>query len=107
MVMEVPLEANLSASRASKREHAQEVGHLQRLSRDSARGIVGQAGMRVEGELEDALPLRVHRFFAGTPGANAMAIGRWGVRRALHLLAPSLARRVFTVHYACLCLPGS
>ncbi len=36
VVMEVPLESNLSARRASKREHAEEVGHLQRL--DRARG---------------------------------------------------------------------
>ena len=35
--MEVPLEANISARREGKREHAEEVGHLQRLDRDSAR----------------------------------------------------------------------
>jgi SAM-dependent methyltransferase len=104
VVMEVPLEDNLSARRASKRKHAQEVGHLQRLNRGSARAIVGQAGLRVECELEDALPLEVHRFFAATATANAIAAGRWGVRRGMHLLAPSLARRVFTVHYACLCV---
>jgi hypothetical protein len=27
------------------------------------------------------------------------------LRRAIHELAPSLARRLFTVHYACLCAP--
>ncbi len=36
VLVEVPLEDNLSAKRASKREHAEEVGHLQRLSRDDA-----------------------------------------------------------------------
>src|ERR1700689_401124 len=36
VVVEVPLEANLSARRAGKREHALEVGHLQRLDRRAA-----------------------------------------------------------------------
>jgi ubiquinone/menaquinone biosynthesis C-methylase UbiE len=105
VVMEVPLEDNLSAKRAGKREHADEVGHLQHLSRATARAIVSQAGLVVAGELEDSLPLEVHRFFAKTRGANAAALGKWGVRSGLHTLAPALAKRVFTVHYACLCLP--
>jgi ubiquinone/menaquinone biosynthesis C-methylase UbiE len=107
VVVEVPLEDNLSARRSGKREHAEEVGHLQRLSRNSARAIVAQAGLRIVGELEDPLPLKVHRFFASTPAANAAATGRWGMRRGLHMLAPPVARRLFTVHYACLCLPWS
>ncbi len=105
VVMEVPLEDNLSAKRAGKREHADEVGHLQHLSRASARAIVAQAGLRIAGELEDPLPLEVHRFFASTPAAHVAALGKWGVRRGLHALSPALAKRVFTVHYACLCLP--
>jgi SAM-dependent methyltransferase len=107
VVVEVPLEDNLSARRAGKREHADEVGHLQRLSRAGARAIVAQAGLRVVGELEDPLPLEVHRFFASTPAARAAALGKWGMRRGLHALAPALAKRVFTVHYACLCLAGA
>jgi SAM-dependent methyltransferase len=105
VVVEVPLEDNLSARRGGKREHAREVGHLQRLGRDSARAIVGQAGMRVAGEIEDPLPLEVHRFFARGVVREATATGRWAIRGAMHRLAPGLARRTFTVHYACLCLP--
>ena len=105
VVMEVPLEANLSARRASKREHAEEVGHLQRLDRADARAIVRQAGLRVAGELEDPLPLAVHTFFATSPLARARATVKWALRAGLHRLAPGLARRLFTVHYACLCLP--
>jgi SAM-dependent methyltransferase len=105
VVMEVPLEDNLSAKRAGKREHAEEVGHLQRLGKSSAHAIVSQAGMRVAGEIEDPLPLDVHRFFARSRVANFSAIGKWGARRGLHQLAPALARKLFTVHYACLCLP--
>ncbi len=108
VVVEVPLEANLSAGRAAKREHADEVGHLQRLSRADAREIVARAGLRVAGELEDPLPLSVHRFLVpSTSSARAKATAKWGARAGLHRLAPPLARRLYTVHYACLCLPGS
>jgi SAM-dependent methyltransferase len=106
VVVEVPLEANWSARRAGKREHAVEVGHLQRLDRRAARAIVADAGLSLEGELEDALPLSVQRFFATTPAASSAATAKWALRSALHRLAPALALRLFTVHYACLCLPG-
>jgi SAM-dependent methyltransferase len=105
VLVEVPLEANLSARRSSKREHADEVGHLQRLSREHARLIVARAGLRIACELEDPLPLAAHRFFAATPSARALATAKWALRAGLHCLAPSSARRLFTVHYACLCLP--
>ncbi len=105
VLVEVPLEANWSARRAGKRAHAAEVGHLQRLDRDAIRRIVARAGLRVGAELEDPLPLRAHRFFAVTPGARAAASAKWAVRASLHRIAPPLARRMFTVHYACLCVP--
>jgi len=107
VIVEVPLEANLSARRASKREHAAEVGHLQRLSRDQARLIVARAGLRIACELEDPLPLEVHQFFAAGAASRATASVKWALRVGLHRLAPSLARRLFTVHYAFLCLPAA
>lgn len=107
VLMEVPLEANLSARRASKREHACEVGHLQRLDRAGARAVVARAGLRIACELEDPLGLSVQLFFASTPVARARATAKWALRAGLHRLAPGLARRLFTVHYACLCLPGA
>jgi len=107
VIVEVPLEANLSARRASKREHAAEVGHLQRLDRVTARRIASDAGLRVVGELEDPLPLQVHRFFATTAPTRAAITAKWAVRVGLHRLAPSLARRLFTLHYAFLCLPAA
>ncbi len=103
VVLEVPLEANLSARRAGKRKHAAEVGHLQRLDRAAVRQIVAGAGLALGGELDDPLPLEVHRFFADTRYARAAATARWAVRGGLHRAAPALARRLFTVHYACLC----
>jgi SAM-dependent methyltransferase len=104
VVIEVPLEANLSARRAGKREHAAEVGHLQRLDRSAARRIATDAGLRVVCELEDALPLSVHRFFATSAPAHARGASKWALRSSLHHVAPALARRLFTVHYACLCV---
>jgi SAM-dependent methyltransferase len=105
VVVEVPLEANWSARRSGKREHAAAVGHLQRLSRDGARELVARAGLTIAGELEDPLPLEVHRFFAAGPAAEGLAVGKWALRAAAHRLAAPLARQLFTVHYACLCVP--
>lgn len=105
VVVEVPLEDNLSARRSSKREHAEQVGHLQRLSRASMRAAAERAGLRVVGEIEDPLPLAVHTFFATGGLARAKGFAKWIVRAGLHRLAPAPARRLFTVHYACLCVP--
>jgi SAM-dependent methyltransferase len=105
VVLEVPLEDNVSARRASRRATAQAVGHLQRLDRNGARALVRDAGLRVACELDDPLPLAVHRFFAGTPRARAAGTAKWALRAGMHALAPPLARRAFTLHYACLCLP--
>lgn len=105
VLVEVPLEANVSARRTSKREHAAEVGHLQRLDRTAARGIAARAGLAVAAELEDPLPLAVHQFFARGAAARLRATAKWALRAALHRLAPSLARKLFTVHYACVCVP--
>jgi SAM-dependent methyltransferase len=107
VLVEVPLEANLSARRAGKREQSAEVGHLQRLDRAAARRIVAQAGLSIACELDDPLPLAVHRYFAATPSARARATAKWALRSGLHRLAPSPARRLFTVHYASLCLPAA
>jgi SAM-dependent methyltransferase len=105
VIVEVPLEANWSARRGAKREHAAEVGHLQRLSRADMRAIVQRAGLSVAAELEDPLPLSAHRFFATTAAGRARARLKWALRTSLHRVAPGLARRAFTLHYACLCLP--
>jgi len=54
-----------------------------------------------------ALPLSVQRFFAESASARAAASVKWALRSGLHRLAPSPARRLFTVHYACLCRPAA
>lgn len=107
VLVEVPLEANLSARQARKRGRAAEVGHLQRLDRPAVREIVERAGLSIACELDDPLPLKVHSFFATTRAARMAATAKWALRAGLHRQAPSLARRLFTVHYACLCLPDA
>jgi SAM-dependent methyltransferase len=103
VAVEVPLEANWSARRGSKRVHAAEVGHLQRLDHDGARAMVAQAGLTIVCELDDPLPLEAHRFFASSLRERAQGSAKWALRSGLHRLAPRLARRAFTLHYACLC----
>jgi len=107
VLVEVPLEANLSARRAGKRGHAAEVGHLQRLDRTAARGMIARAGLSIASELDDPLPREVHSFFATTRRARLAGDAKWAARAGLHRLSPSLARRLFTVHYACLCVPAA
>jgi len=106
VVVEVPLEANWSAGRRGKRRHALDVGHLQRLDRRGARALAARAGLSVAGELEDPLGREAHTFFARGAAGRARAGAKWALRKALHRLSPALARRAFTVHYACLCLPA-
>ena len=107
VLVEVPLEANVSARRPAKRGRAAEVGHVQRLDRPAVHGIVKRAGLTIACELDDPLPAEVHRFFASSGPARAVADAKWALRSAVHRVAPGLARRAFTVHYACLCLPAA
>lgn len=107
VVLEVPLEANRSASRPAAEAGRREIGHLHRFSRASMRRLVGEAGLRVGAELTDPLPRAVHLYFARGAAQRARALAKAGVRRGIFTLAPRLAERAFTVHYACLCLPAS
>lgn len=104
VAIEVPLEDNLSARRPSRSEGFKALGHLQRLSREEVRALVRRAGLRVVGEVEDPLPLYAHRFFAKGPISTLSATGKWACRASLFRIAPPLARRLFTMHYACLCV---
>lgn len=105
VVLEVPLEANMSARRAGRRQRASQIGHLQRLDRRAAREIVARAGLSVAAELDDPLPRAVHLFFARSATERARGTAKWVLRGTLHAASPALARRLFTVHYACLGLP--
>jgi len=98
VVLEIPLEANVSARRAAKRHHAEEIGHLHAFSRTSARGLA-RAGLELLGELTDPLGRDVHRRTSGPGRGDA----KWLVRAALHAASPALAARLFTLHWTAAC----
>jgi SAM-dependent methyltransferase len=105
VVVEVPLEDNLSASRASARAGREAIGHLHRFARADVAALADGAGLRVAADLADPLPLAVHSFFAAGPVGHAKALAKATARRAAFAAAPRRAERAFTVHYAALCLP--
>jgi SAM-dependent methyltransferase len=102
VLVEVPLEANRSASRPAIRAEAARIGHLHAFDRAAVRALVTGAGLRVVAELSDPLPREHHAFFASTPAARARAAAKWAVRAGTWRLAPLGAERWFTMHYAVL-----
>lgn len=102
VLVEVPLEANRSGARASKRAEAARIGHIQFFDRAALHALAASAGLRVEQELTDPLPHAHHAFFASTRGARARAALKYALRRAAWRASPERAERLFTVHYACL-----
>ncbi len=103
VVVEVPLERNVSAARHSKRAQAQTIGHLQRLTRRDVRAIVAAAGLELRKELTGTLSRDALRFFAAGTPARVLADAKWAIQRVLHRGAPVLAERVLTVQYVALC----
>jgi SAM-dependent methyltransferase len=106
LVVEVPLERNASGGRASKRASSTEIGHLAALDRAAVRRLAADAGLRVAAELVDPLPHEVHTFFATSPADQARGLAKAAVRRGLFRVAPAVAERAFTLHYACACVPA-
>jgi SAM-dependent methyltransferase len=104
VIVEVPLEANLSARRKSKRDVAAGVGHIQSLDRAALAAIIDAAALRSIATIDDPLPRAVHRFAASTRAARARGDLKWAVRRSLTSLSAPLAARLFTLHRAELCV---
>jgi SAM-dependent methyltransferase len=102
VVVEVPLEDNRSASRPAAQRGREELGHVHRFARSNLHALAHGAGLRVEHELSDPLPLAIHAFHATGPAARARAGAKAAVRRTLFAASPGLAERSFTVHYVCL-----
>ncbi len=99
VVLEIPLEANVSARRAAKRHHAEEIGHLHAFSRTSARGLVVRAGLELLGELTDPLGRDVHRWTSGPGrGTRSGSSAPPSTPRS-----PALAARLFTLHWTAAC----
>jgi SAM-dependent methyltransferase len=105
VVVEVPLERNLSAARRSKRAQADEIGHLWRFSRHDLRELIRAAGLSRGEETTATLSRDALRFFAGSARARRAADAKWLVQRALHRCAPAPARHLFTLQYTVVCEP--
>jgi SAM-dependent methyltransferase len=103
VVVEVPLEANASAGRRSKRRLADDTGHVQRFARADVARLAADAGLDLVRDLTDPLPRAAHLFFASSLAGRLRGSAKWGVRAAIHRASPRAAERLFTVHYACLC----
>jgi len=101
LVVEVPLEDNVSARRPSNDATRAAAGHLQRFDAAAVRAVAAAAGLRVAGALSDPLGREAHTYFAGADRrARLRGDAKWLVRAALHRASPALAQRLFTVHYA-------
>jgi len=105
VIVEVPLEDNLSASRASAQAGRDAIGHLHRFSRADIAALADNAGLAVAADLADPLPLAVHSFFAETLAQRTKAALKASARRTVFTVAPRAAERAFTLHFAALCLP--
>jgi SAM-dependent methyltransferase len=106
VVVEVPLERNLSARRPAARAASQAAGHLQRFDRAAVRRLVADAGWDVRADLVDPLGLEVHLFERHTAAARAKGIAKWAIRRVL-TVRPEIGTRLFTVHYALVATPAA
>jgi SAM-dependent methyltransferase len=103
-VIEVPLEANLSAHRPAARAASEGVGHLHRFDRRAIRALVDGAGGRVAAELVDPLPREVHLFGAQGGAARAKGYAKWALRAGAAAV-PAVGERLITLHFAVLALP--
>ncbi len=99
VVVEVPLEANLSARRPAGRALSEAAGHLQLFDRGQMRRLLADADGTVRAELSDPLPLEVHTFGATGTTARAKGTAKWAVRRVLAAV-PAVGERIVTMHYA-------
>src|SRR4051794_12046032 len=105
VVVEVPLERNLSARRSAARAASEAAGHLQRFDRAAVRRLVTDAGWEVRGDIVDPLGIEVHLFGRDSAAAKAKGLAKWAVRRMLSV-RPEVGARLFTVHYALVATPA-
>jgi SAM-dependent methyltransferase len=104
IVIEVPLERNLSARRPAARAASEAAGHLHRFDRAQVRRLLAGTGWRIEAELLDPLPLAVHTFGAEAAAQRIKGRLKWAARSALTAV-PALGERLITLHYAVLATP--
>jgi SAM-dependent methyltransferase len=97
VMVEVPLERNLAATRPAARARSRAAGHVQRFNRRDIRRLMLDSGLMPLADLIDRLP-RAVRVFQDGPLVGTV---KWAARGVL-AAPPGLAERVMTVHYAVL-----
>lgn len=100
VIVEVPLEDNLSGRRPAKQRLSERAGHVHSLNRASLQAMLAAAHLEPAAELTDPLPYGHHAFQSG----QMRGALKWATRGALHRLG--VAERLFTVHYAVLSTRG-
>jgi len=100
VLVEVPLEDNVSGRRPAHRAESERIGHLHQFARSDVHALIAAAGLGVERELSDPLPYEHHAFFAGSAAARGRAALKWAVRTAIWKYAPKGGEKWFTLHYA-------
>jgi SAM-dependent methyltransferase len=106
VIVEVPLEANLSARRPSAFAASAAAGHLHRFSRRDIRELVTGAGLRIDAELRDPLPLAFHLFDRTSHAASLRGHVKWAARSAIARI-PVAGERLITLHYALAATPAA
>jgi SAM-dependent methyltransferase len=101
VALAVVLDDTLAARRPSHRREAARVGHRQRFTRWSLRGLLAEAGLEVVEERVEMPPLEVFTFWAeDTPReGRARTLGR--ARRGLHRVLPRTTERLVAANYRC------
>jgi hypothetical protein len=102
VIFEVPLEDTLSARRASYPVEAAELGHVQKFSLTSVRGMAAGAGVTIEAETFTRRTRASRLYWADTRAARLRADAIWATTRLLDLV-PSLSRRLVPLDYTCRC----
>jgi SAM-dependent methyltransferase len=105
LVIEVPLERNLSAKRPAARALSEKSGHLQRFDRVGIRQLIAGTGWQIRAEVLDHLPLEIYTFRATNVMGWIKAYARWGLRSVL-ATAPPLGEQLMTMHFAVLAVPA-
>jgi SAM-dependent methyltransferase len=106
VIIEVPLEASLSARRPGARAASGNAGHVQCFSRSAVRGLVADAGLEIRAELRDPQPLAVHLFGRASLPAKLSSYVKWATRGAIARI-PVAGERLITLHYAVAATPAS
>jgi SAM-dependent methyltransferase len=105
VIIEVPLEANLSAQRPRGRAASKAAGHIHRFSRRQVRRLVTEAGLEIRAELSDSLPLAIYMFDCHSTTTRLRGYAKWATRSAIARL-PVGGERLITFHYALAATPA-